>query len=53
MKWLLEGDRNTRFFHSVTSARRRNNFIENISFDGVIKILPSDVRNGVANFYER
>ncbi|KAK3231468.1 hypothetical protein Dsin_003349 [Dipteronia sinensis] len=53
VKWLLEGDRNIKFFHCVASGRRRNNFIENIAFDGVVKSRPDEVRAGVADFFEK
>ncbi|KAK3226022.1 hypothetical protein Dsin_005884 [Dipteronia sinensis] len=52
VKWLLEGDRNTRFFHCVASGKKRRNFIENIYFDGVVKSNVDEVRNGVADFFE-
>ncbi|KAK0599556.1 hypothetical protein LWI29_006326 [Acer saccharum] len=53
VKWLLEDDRNTRFFHSVASGRRRMNLIENIAFEGVIRSKPDEVSSGVADFFEQ
>ena len=29
-QWLEEGDRNTRYFHTVAKSRRRNNKVERI-----------------------
>ncbi|KAK2654819.1 hypothetical protein Ddye_014675 [Dipteronia dyeriana] len=53
VKWLVEGDRNSKIFHCVASGRRRKNFIENISFDGVRKSKPVEVREGVVDFFEK
>ncbi|KAK2654070.1 hypothetical protein Ddye_013926 [Dipteronia dyeriana] len=35
INWLRDGDKNTKFFHSVASGRRRHNLIEGVSFNGV------------------
>ncbi|KAK3199335.1 hypothetical protein Dsin_022750 [Dipteronia sinensis] len=51
LKWLLEGDRNTHFFHCVASSRRRMNFIGDIIFDGVQLSDPLEVRKGVLNHF--
>ena len=32
--WLKEGDKNTRFFHRMTNAHRRRNFLQNLSING-------------------
>ncbi|KAG7969632.1 hypothetical protein I3843_07G040700 [Carya illinoinensis] len=32
--WVKEGDRSTKFFHSVTNSRRRNNTIEMLKING-------------------
>ncbi|XP_077251854.1 uncharacterized protein LOC143891091 [Tasmannia lanceolata] len=34
-RWLKEGDKNTAFFHSVASARRRGNWIHSLNINGV------------------
>ncbi|KAK2648759.1 hypothetical protein Ddye_016248 [Dipteronia dyeriana] len=34
VKWIKDGDRNSRFFHIVASVRRKTNCIEEISVDG-------------------
>ncbi|XP_077249381.1 uncharacterized protein LOC143888877 [Tasmannia lanceolata] len=36
VKWLLEGDKNTAFFHAIASARRRRNRIESLEVEGEI-----------------
>lgn len=33
-KWLCEGDRNTRYFHSMTNYRRKNNYVEELRVNG-------------------
>ncbi|KAK2657469.1 hypothetical protein Ddye_010521 [Dipteronia dyeriana] len=52
VKWLLEGDRNMRFFHCIASARRRMNYTENISFDGEFKSNSEEVRKEMAYFFK-
>ncbi|KAK3189706.1 hypothetical protein Dsin_029267 [Dipteronia sinensis] len=52
IKWLVEGDRNSRFFHCIATGRRRTNSITDISFGGVSKSDPSDVKEEVANYFE-
>ncbi|KAK3206390.1 hypothetical protein Dsin_020436 [Dipteronia sinensis] len=52
VKWLVEGDKNTRFFHNVSNTRRRNNFIGNILFNGVVHSAPTQVKEGVFNFFK-
>ena len=32
--WLKEGDKNTRFFHRMTNAHRRRNFLQSLSING-------------------
>lgn len=32
-RWLKEGDMNTRYFHCLTSYRRRCNYVEEIIID--------------------
>ncbi|KAK3197989.1 hypothetical protein Dsin_021404 [Dipteronia sinensis] len=53
VKWLLEGDRNSRFLHIEASGRRRNNYIEDLSFEEVKKSIPGEVKEGVTEFFER
>ena len=52
MKWLLEGDRNTRFFHCMASGRRRRNAIGEMSFDGVPTSSREEISGKVADFFE-
>ncbi|KAK2665895.1 hypothetical protein Ddye_004469 [Dipteronia dyeriana] len=52
IKWLIEGDRNSRFYHSVASGRRRNNLIDDIAFDRVNISNPEEIMKGVADFFD-
>ncbi|XP_057774874.1 uncharacterized protein LOC130993854 [Salvia miltiorrhiza] len=52
VSWLSDGDRNTRFFHSMVKWRRSNQNIKQLSIDGVISEDPVVMANHVIQFYE-
>lgn len=35
IKWAIEGDENSRFFHGIINSNRRNNFIHGVPLNGV------------------
>ncbi|XP_077242381.1 uncharacterized protein LOC143882877 [Tasmannia lanceolata] len=51
VKWLVEGDKNTAYFHAMASARRRSNKIESISANGAIIISKEEVSSAIVDFY--
>ncbi|KAK3189308.1 hypothetical protein Dsin_028869 [Dipteronia sinensis] len=51
IKWLAEGEKNTKFVYNASDARRRINYIDNISFNGRVLSKPSQVKEEISNFY--
>ena len=52
-KWIREGDCNTRYFHLVMNARRRNNCLKGVMVDGSWIEEPSRVKEEVRSFFMR
>ncbi|XP_077212822.1 uncharacterized protein LOC143847924 [Tasmannia lanceolata] len=51
VKWLLEGDKNTAFFHAMASARRRRNKIESLEVEGEIVSDKERIIEEIIEFY--
>ncbi|XP_077215810.1 uncharacterized protein LOC143850444 [Tasmannia lanceolata] len=51
VKWLVEGDKNTAYFHAMASARRRSNRIESISVNGALISSKEEVSSAIVDFY--
>ncbi|KAK8631819.1 hypothetical protein V6N13_028597 [Hibiscus sabdariffa] len=47
VNWAVAGDRNTKFYHLVASARRRANYISNIEVREVLLSDPNEVNKAV------
>ena len=52
VKWLQEGDRNTKFFHLMVSTRRRMNLIENVSIHGRVYEKAKDISEAITSHFE-
>ncbi|KAK3189699.1 hypothetical protein Dsin_029260 [Dipteronia sinensis] len=52
VKWLKEGDTNSKFFYSMANGRRRNNYIGDIFIDGVRCSNPQRIRERVVRFFK-
>lgn len=53
LKWLKEGDRNTRYFHTVATMRKRKNQIDKIAVGGEATDDPSKIKQEAVNFYKK
>ncbi|KAK2664582.1 hypothetical protein Ddye_003156 [Dipteronia dyeriana] len=52
VKWLKEGDKNTKFFQFTIDGLKRCNYIGDMVFDEVKCTSPSDVRKGVLQHFK-
>ncbi|KAE8704873.1 hypothetical protein F3Y22_tig00110435pilonHSYRG00103 [Hibiscus syriacus] len=53
LKWRLEGDKNSRFFHHSAAIRGRINYIKVIKVDGEVIEDPRSVKASVVEFFKR
>ena len=54
VQWLRDGDKNTRFFHSKATQRRRRNYIKGLyDENGQCCTHPSRVTDTVVQFYQK
>lgn len=49
--WFLEGDNNTKFFHTSAFIRKNKIFIFSLEINGVIKYNPKILQKHINNFY--
>lgn len=52
-RWLKEGDKNTRYFHTIATMRRRRNNIESLSINGSIINNPSEIKQEAVNYFKQ
>ncbi|KAL9680638.1 hypothetical protein QQ045_018523 [Rhodiola kirilowii] len=53
IRWLSEGDSNTRFFHAYATVRKRNSDIKMLQGpDGVLTSHPEEIKQIIVNFYK-
>ncbi|KAF3773400.1 hypothetical protein EJ110_NYTH55358 [Nymphaea thermarum] len=51
MKWMRDGDLNTKFFQGIANGRRRRNRIETISHEGLILTDTSDIFSACTDYF--
>lgn len=51
-KWMIKGDRNTKYFHHHTSQRKSKNFIDSLIDDaGIVLQEDAELRDHIVTFY--
>lgn len=51
-KWFKEGDKNTRFFHCLANHRRRNNYVEEIKYEGEVIFGNEKLREAANDYFQ-
>lgn len=52
VKWLAEGERNTKYFHSIVKKKRSKSMIHSIEEDGVTLTDPLDIQESGIMFFQ-
>nr|GEZ35848.1 RNA-directed DNA polymerase, eukaryota [Tanacetum cinerariifolium] len=53
VKWEVEGDENSKFFHGLINSRRKSQSIHGIMHEGVWLSNPKDIKEAFLNFYKK
>ncbi|KVI03148.1 Endonuclease/exonuclease/phosphatase [Cynara cardunculus var. scolymus] len=51
LRWVVDGEENSSFFHGIVNSNRRSNFIHGISSNGVWVTDPTEVKQVAFNFF--
>ncbi|GJX12855.1 RNA-directed DNA polymerase, eukaryota, reverse transcriptase zinc-binding domain protein [Tanacetum coccineum] len=52
VKWEVEGDENTNFFHGLINSRRKSQMVQGIMLDGVWIFDPKAIKDAFLDFYK-
>lgn len=52
IRWVTEGDENSKFFHGIINVKRARNRINGLDFDGVWVTNPPEIKVKVKNFFK-
>ena len=50
-QWVKEGDRNTKYFHTIASLRKRKNSISSLTINGIVIDDPAGLREEAVRFF--
>nr|GEX32757.1 RNA-directed DNA polymerase, eukaryota, reverse transcriptase zinc-binding domain protein [Tanacetum cinerariifolium] len=53
VKWEVEGNENSKFFHGLINSRRKSQSIHGIMHEGVWLSDPKDIKEAFINFYKK
>ncbi|KAL4592501.1 hypothetical protein LXL04_005499 [Taraxacum kok-saghyz] len=53
IKWVIDGDENSRFFHGMVNNKARRNMIHGLNINGVWCSDPTIMKKGVRDFFSR
>ncbi|GKD24684.1 hypothetical protein Tco_1230898, partial [Tanacetum coccineum] len=52
VKWEVEGDENSKFFHGLINSKRKSQMVQGIMLDGVWSSKPKDIKLAFLDFYK-
>ncbi|KAL6580846.1 hypothetical protein OROMI_006769 [Orobanche minor] len=52
VKWTVEGERNSRFFHHIVKKKRQKNSIHTIRLDGNVTTDPKEISNSAVAYFK-